>query len=208
MAGSLLPSSARSLIARNTDQGQPRRSHTAATAEVSMSIAMAPARASSPITWRSVTNFPDVTRVPRAVSLPSRAGRCSAPLSRSSTRSGTTRSPIATEGPMPPATPTTTTQPIPPGASTRSVASAAAAVPMPVVVATMSMPPSAPVHSAPPGSLRRSDSGRTSGRSSGCMGARTATRAPVCTAPSVPRATTRSPCAEPLRPASPTADRR
>jgi hypothetical protein len=138
------PSWARSLIARNTDQGVPRRSHTAATADVSMSTATTPAAASCSSRAASVMNSSEVDNVPRGSRSPNGWGVYSVPVAPSTTTAGTNTSPMANAGSTPPAMPTTTTRSTGPVSSTRSAAAAAATVPIEVVVATMSTSPCAP----------------------------------------------------------------
>src|SRR3990170_2479528 len=178
-AWSIEPSPARSLIARKTDQGHRRLSQTAAIAAVSMSTAITPSLSRRAASAGSISSSSDVAKVPLASVSPIAVGRYLAPVDSSITSSGTTRSPMSTLGPMPPAIPTTTTWWI--GVEPRSLSTvrAAARVPMPVVVATTCIGPR--LHSR---SLRSPDRGalrerrRTSGRSSDRIGARIASRLP------------------------------
>ena len=71
---------------RNTDQGHERRSQTAATAAVSMSIATAPWRSKRANAAGSVSRPSEVSRVPRGGVSPRLAGRNCAPVARSITK--------------------------------------------------------------------------------------------------------------------------
>jgi hypothetical protein len=155
---------ARSLIARNTDQGTLRRRQTAATAAVSMSRATTPSRRSSSRTSGSVISESDVHRVPAGTSGPRGSGRYSSPLAPSTTSAGRTTVPMGVSPSTAPAMPTTTTRSTGVLSRSRSTPAVARAVPMPVTTATTWRAPSRPVQaSVGPSVDRRSDRARVSG---------------------------------------------
>ena len=131
-------------MARNTDHGIPRCSHTCTIAAVSMSSATTPCARSSASSSRSVVRVSVVHIRPSCSVSPMRVGRCSRPLAPSTTTSGRTSVPIAVSSSSAPVMPTTSTWSTSTASRSRSMPAVASSVPMPVTIATTSRPSSVP----------------------------------------------------------------